>query len=140
LLFDERYSRYFAGLDYSLRAWESGLSIACVSSARVTRMDGSRQRDGIAVVPFEHDCQLFIEIWLKSGRTRRLGGRVARAVHELERLAELSGTILRSLRRGWRESIVGSRACAARLFDEARQYPVLAEAFADLTGEIMFMG
>ncbi len=36
LLFDERYSRYFAGLDFSLRAWEQSLPIACVPGARVT--------------------------------------------------------------------------------------------------------
>ena len=33
LLFDERYSRYFACLDFSLRAWERSLSIACVPGA-----------------------------------------------------------------------------------------------------------
>ena len=42
LFFDERYSRYFAGLDFSLRAWELSLPIACVPRARVTRLSGCR--------------------------------------------------------------------------------------------------
>ncbi len=136
LLFDERYSRYFAGLDISLRAWEGGLPIACVPSARVTRRPGSQLRGAGAAVRLERDRKLFTDVWLASGRAARLGGRLTGPARELERCAELSEALLRLQRRGWRESVAGYRTRAGRLLDEARQYPVLTEAFADMAAEM----
>ena len=137
LLFDERFSRYFTGLDYSLRAREGGLPIACVPGARVTRLTSSRRRGGPAATRFERDRQLFADIWLRSGRIARLGSRLAGAARELERLAELSEALLKIQQRGWCESVAGHRARAGRLRDEAQQYPVLTEALAEMAAEAL---
>ena len=93
LLFDERYSRYFAGLDFSLRAWERNIPIACVPGARVTRLFGCRPRGLAAASRFERDHKLFADLWLTNGRAAKLGGRLAVAVRELDRLDELSRAV-----------------------------------------------
>ena len=74
---------------------------------------------------------------LNNGRAAKLGGRLAVAVRELDRLAELSRAVPGSLRRGWRESVAGYQARVGRLLDESRQYPVLTEALADVAAEML---
>jgi hypothetical protein len=101
----------------------------------VTRIAGPLRGGAGVAVRFDRDRKRFADTWLTSGRAARLGGRLAGAVRELERFAEISAAIVGGPRRGWCESAAGHRARVGRLLDEARHYPMLTEALADMTAE-----
>jgi GT2 family glycosyltransferase len=138
LLFDERYRRDFADLDFGLRAWEAGLRIVCAPRSLATRLSGAD--DAASPSPphelFEEDRRLFAETWAAGGRPRRLPAALDGALRELRRLLELGPEAVRLLHRG-REAMGAYRMRAWRLFEELRLYPVLPEMLAAAASHLL---
>jgi GT2 family glycosyltransferase len=127
LLFDERYHRYFADLDFGLRLWEAGQRVVSAPGALVTRRGERTPNGGPASLQklFDQDRGLFAVTWVASGRCDALGERLGEALRELRRLLDLGPDALRLLRREGRETLAAYRQRAGRVYGELRHYPIL---------------
>jgi GT2 family glycosyltransferase len=130
LLFDERYQRWFADLDFGLRAWEAGWRVVCAPQALATRLAGLDAAGPSPLEAFDADRTLFVREWEAAGRLRLLDERLTAGVRELRRLLELGPEAARLLQRGRREGPAAYRLRAARLFADLQHYPILPEALA----------
>jgi GT2 family glycosyltransferase len=142
LVADERYDRYFADLDLGLRAWELGLPVAGAPSAVVSLL---RPRPlppdaGAVREQFDHDRRLFADAW-RAGKCCLLPDEcLAVPFRSLHRMLDLAPEVMHLLWRGRRECLIDYARRAARVFDEARLYPVLPQLLVDVALQALRTG
>jgi GT2 family glycosyltransferase len=139
LLFDERFRRYGADIDFGLRGWEAGWKIVCAPQVLAVRLNTIDE--GPFPAPpqdlFEADRRLLLETWEASERTRRFDEHLAEGLRDVRRLLQLGGDIPELLQRGRRESPRAYRERAERAVEDLRSFPVLADVLAAAAAHLL---
>ena len=74
IFFNPSYKKYFLDLDYALQVWDAGYEVICTPYTIVTHLAGatmpySSKNSRILV---KRDEEIFIDIWVKSGRITKI--------------------------------------------------------------------
>jgi GT2 family glycosyltransferase len=74
LRFNTVYKKYFLDLDFSLQVWEAGYKVMVASESMVTHLGGATMpwSSSSSRTLFSRDENIFVEMWGRSGRLKRL--------------------------------------------------------------------